>query len=477
MDALLTASAAEQAAAVRSGAVSAEALVRAHIERIEAVNPTIRAVVCSPFERALARARALDADLARGDAPGPLHGVPMTIKDSFDVAGVVSTGGTTGRAGFVPDSDAVAVARLRAAGAVILGKTNTPELTLSFITDNLLFGPTFNPYDPDRSPGGSSGGAAAIVAACGSALELGSDLGGSIRVPAHYCGVIGIKPTPGTIPRTGHIFGGGGLLDHFSTVGPIARHVGDVALAMGVLMGADPPKLRDVRGLRVAAYRSGCVASEPAVVHAIEAAAGILQDAGAEVVWVTPPALAEAWVLVVLAMEADMGARFRDLLRANGTTTPSPSLMPYAAGPTTDGIRYARYLLATDASDACRSPYLAQISAAAPYAPLSAAQVAALPAEIDRVRLQLSEFIEDYDAILGPVSSGAAPLLDRAGEAQYSDVGVHNLSRFPAVAVRASATDSGLPVGVQIAAKPGRDDIALSAAAIEARRGWIRPRL
>jgi len=159
--------------------------------------------------------------------------VPITIKDSLDTEGIVSTGGTPGRRQFVPDQDAPVVARLRAAGAVLLGKTNTPELTFSGETCNLIYGRTSNPFDLERSPGGSSGGSAAIIACGGSALEIGSDTGGSIREPAHLCGIAGIKPTSGRTPRSGHIVPhGGGVFDSLTQLGPMARYVEDLALAV-----------------------------------------------------------------------------------------------------------------------------------------------------------------------------------------------------------------------------------------------------
>ncbi|MFQ5790870.1 MAG: amidase, partial [Acidobacteriota bacterium] len=204
-DPLVFSSAASLARAIRGKKVSSEEVVRACLARIEVVNPHLNAVVTLVAEASLARAREADAALARGELQGPLHGVPMTIKDSLDTAGVITTGGTRGRASFVPTEDATVVARLRAAGAVLLGKTNTPELTLSFETDNDVYGRTNNPYDLTRTPGGSSGGAAAILAAGGSPLDLGSDTGGSIRLPCHFCGIVGMKPTGGRVPRTGHI--------------------------------------------------------------------------------------------------------------------------------------------------------------------------------------------------------------------------------------------------------------------------------
>src|SRR5262245_45255957 len=191
------------AAALRKGRLSSEAVTRAHLDRIAAVNPALNAVVRLRGDDALAEARA--ADGVPRERRGPLHGVPLTIKDSLDTAGIVTTAGTKGRAAFVPAEDATVVKRLRAAGAIVMGKTNTPDLTVGYETTNREYGRTSNPYDPERTSGGSSGGAAAIVASGGSPLEVGTDTGGSIRLPAHFCGVAGLKPTVGRVPRTGHI--------------------------------------------------------------------------------------------------------------------------------------------------------------------------------------------------------------------------------------------------------------------------------
>ncbi|MBT3941980.1 MAG: amidase, partial [Chloroflexi bacterium] len=228
MHELLSRSATQIAHAIRDREVSSEEITRAALDRINEVNPKLNAVVAFAADRALDEARSADAQTARGESMGPLHGVPITLKDSHDTEGIVTTGGTTGRAGKTPDSDSPPVARLRAAGAVVMGKTNTPEFTMSFITENLVYGKTNNPYDVTRTPGGSSGGAGAILASCGAFLELGSDLGGSVRVPSHYCGIAGLKTSAGRVPRTGHAFPWGGPLDRFGTVGPMARRVEDL---------------------------------------------------------------------------------------------------------------------------------------------------------------------------------------------------------------------------------------------------------
>ncbi len=238
-DPLFYTSALGLANAIRNHEVSSEAVVTACLDRIKAVNGDLNAVFQVQEDSALERAREADAASARGETWGPLHGVPMTIKDSLDTAGVVSTGGTQGRATFVPEKDATVVARLLAAGAILLGKTNTPEFTLSFETNNLVYGMTHNPYDLRYSPGGSSGGAAAIVAAGGAPFDIGSDYGGSIRLRSHFCGIAGIKPSSGRVPRTGHIYPFGGLQDSFQQIGPLARSVDDLSFLLKLIAGPD----------------------------------------------------------------------------------------------------------------------------------------------------------------------------------------------------------------------------------------------
>ncbi len=197
-------SAREIAALIRARTVSPVEVARIHLDRIERLNPALNAFVdCQP-ETALPQARKAEKAVLRGDRLGPLHGVPLSIKSSIDVAGHRCEAGTRLRAGYIAAEDAVLVGRLRAAGAVILGVTNAPELLMAWETDNLLYGRTNNPWDLTRTAGGSSGGEAAAIAAGLSAGGVGSDGGGSIREPAHFCGICGLKPTPGRIPSTGH---------------------------------------------------------------------------------------------------------------------------------------------------------------------------------------------------------------------------------------------------------------------------------
>src|SRR6185503_13720123 len=307
------------AEALRRGALSSEAVVRAYLDRIEAVNPSLNAVVQLRAEAALAEARA--ADRVPAGERGALHGVPMTIKDSLDTAGIVTTGGTKGRASFVPSADATVVRRVRAAGAILLGKTNTPDLTLSYETSNLVYGHTNNPFDVARTSGGSSGGAAAIVAAGGSPIEIGSDTGGSIRLPAHCCGIAGLKPTAGRVPRTGHIINYEGASQFLTHIGPLARHVDDLGFLLGIIAGPDgvdphvvPVPLGDPSTVRLAGLRVGYYSRLPPVevtpetAGAVEAAVDALRRAGCEPVPIAIPDAERIYETYVAMLFGDGGA-------------------------------------------------------------------------------------------------------------------------------------------------------------------------
>ena len=230
MPELIYQSATQMAAAIREKRISSTEVVRACLNRIAEVNPRLNAVDQFCDEQAMRDAADADRAIERGEKIGPLHGVPFTLKDAIETQGVVCTGGTEGRARYVPAEDAVVVKRLRAAGAILLGKTNCPELGWAWEADNVIYGRANNPYNLTLSPGGSSGGESAIIAVGGSAFGLGSDAGGSVRFPAHCTGIASIKPTSGRVPRTGHFPGPGGLLDALWQIGPMARNVEDLAL-------------------------------------------------------------------------------------------------------------------------------------------------------------------------------------------------------------------------------------------------------
>ena len=284
MDEVTRASATALAEAIRAGQVSSEEVVTAYLRRIDEVNPAINAVVQVTAERARVEAREADVALGRGEIRGPFHGVPFTVKDIFDVAGVVSAAGLEERATHIPGRDAV-VARMRGTGAILLGKTNCPPGGTGVVTDNPVYGATRNPYVLDCSPSGSSGGEAAAIAAGASPLGLGSDSGGSIRTPAHYCGIAALRPTIGRVPNTGAFELPRGLADPRSQIGPMSRWVEDLGPALTIIAGIDwrdsgvvpmplsDPKRVELGGLHVACYTDGMAPPTPETSRAVQDAA------------------------------------------------------------------------------------------------------------------------------------------------------------------------------------------------------------
>jgi aspartyl-tRNA(Asn)/glutamyl-tRNA(Gln) amidotransferase subunit A len=298
------ADATELARRIRDKQVSPVEVVSAHLERVFEINPKLNAVV-TLADDAMDKARAAEQSLAKGEDVGPLHGVPFTCKDAFDVAGVRTTRGSKLFEHHVAEGDAPAVARLKRAGGIFLGKTNVPEFILWWETDNLVFGRTNNPWNTDLTPGGSSGGEAAAIATGASPLGVGSDVGGSIRMPAHYCGIVGFKPTHGRVPLTGHW---PQALLRANHVGPMARTVRDIGLALRLMSGpdgADPycvpvespaiPLSADAPlKLRVGWHADGAFSPvDPEVAAVVEKAAVALQSAGCVVEHVELPVLAE----------------------------------------------------------------------------------------------------------------------------------------------------------------------------------------
>lgn len=298
MSELAYATAIELAKKIRQREVSSREVLDHLLERVATLDTRINSVVTIDAKRARAEADAADTALARGEIRGPLHGVPMTIKDSFQTAGMRTTSGAPELADFVPQEDAWPVARLRAAGAIIFGKTNLPIYAGDLQTYNKVFGVTNNPYYLSRTPGGSSGGSAAALACGFTPLELGSDIGGSIRLPAHMSGVVGHKPSYGIVPAHGQIPGPPGTLTlaDLAVAGPMARSVEDLELGLEIMAGPNrweqrawrlelpPPRRRILREYRVAAWLDDpCCRVEPEVRTLLENAAHALADAGVSV--------------------------------------------------------------------------------------------------------------------------------------------------------------------------------------------------
>ena len=422
------------AALVARRDASAQEILEAHFQRIDEVNGALNAVVQEDREQALIRAREADAALARGEPCGPLHGVPFTVKDNLSAAGLAMAIGVPERAGVIPTTDATVVARIKAAGAILLGKTNCPPYGGGIETDNDVYGRTNNPYDVERTPGGSSGGEAAIVAAGGSACGLGTDSGGSVRLPAHFCGLASIKPTAGRVPVTGVIDDEGqigALGDARTQIGPLARSVGDVALLLSVIAGPDghdggvaPVPLGDpadvgMPGLRIALQReTDFEVATDETVATVEQAAAALRAAGALVEDARPPAGGHELTI--------------DVWRSYGGELRSDELY--------------RLLRRWDA-----------------------------------FRSETLRFGERYDLILSPVFPSPAR---RHGEMTVpgrvdpmSFTTPHSLTGAPAATVRCGTSGDGLPICVQLVAAPWRDEVALAAALVLERDlgGWRAP--
>jgi amidase len=446
---------------IRDKKVSATEVLEAHLARIEVVNPALNAVVQLATDRARSEAKKADESLARGESLGPLHGVPFTLKDSIDTEGIITTGGTLGRANFVPDQDATVAARLRDAGAILMGKTNTPELTLAGETNNLVYGQTNNPFDVTRTTGGSSGGAGAIVATGGAPFDIGSDTGGSVRYPTHFCGIAGIKPNSGRVPRTGHIVPYGmGAVDSLTQNGPMARFVEDLSLLLPIISGPDwkdpyivPMPLGDpasvnIAGLRVCVYTdNGIRTPTPETIAAVSAAAKALSDAGLAVTQDLPKVIAENPDISSNLSGSDGRAWTRRLLAKYGTTEMHPWLE-------------RRMAKATE---------------------VSGGEYSAMLEQVDAFRSDMLSFMENYDVIICPVA--AFPALPHEASLEEENVpglsytGTYNITGWPAAVIRGGTSPDGLPIGVQVVSRPWREDVALAVSQhLEtALGGWQKP--
>lgn len=435
--------------------LSSRELLDAHLQRIDDANGPVNAVVALDAERARARAAEADDATARGESWGPLHGLPMTVKDSFETEGLVTTSGAPELAGHVPRRDADAVARLKAAGAIVFGKTNLPVYAGDFQSYNDVYGLTRNPWDLDRTVGGSSGGAAAALAAGFTTLELGSDIGGSIRNPAHYCGVLGHKPTWPAVPARGHIPGPPGTLadTDLGVTGPMGRSVADLERALGVLVGDDlagvpggrlpaaAPGVLQLPGCRVGVWlENDLVPTQSEVLGVLGSLVDRLADAGAIVDERARPAtpLAETHRVYEQLLYGVLGAFFPDRLSA--------ALGRRAASAPEDDDR-PQLRMARAATQSHRSWMAANERRAA-------------------VAAEWAELFRTVDVVVTPVSPVPAfphdtdrPFdereLDVDGERvpyalQVVWAGLATLPLLPVTVVPAGRTSAGLPVGVQI---------------------------
>ena len=466
------ASAVELAAAIQRREIGCVELLQHFLGRVDRHNERLNAIIIERREQALAEAREADAALARGDDVGPLHGVPMTVKESYDVAGTPTTWGVPRLKDNIAAHDALAIERLRGAGAIIFGKTNVPLLLSDFQSYNEIYGTTNNPWDVKRAPGGSSGGSAATLAAGLSGLETGSDIGGSIRNPAHFCGVFGHKPTWNLVPPRGHAMPGVLTPSDISVIGPLARSAADLETAMRVMAGPDEIASRGLKlelpglakapsDLRVAVWRDDEAAPVDASVSArVDLVADALASLGAELDYDARPVEAvHSHETYQRLLQATMAAR----------------------------IPEEQYLRAVARADALARDdnSLAAISARAQVARFrdwSAANEART-----HLRWQWHRFFAEYDILLSPIMATSAiehdhrPMGERTvnvnGEPQeyFRQVfwsGLTGVSYLPSTIVPTGPDGSGLPIGVQIAGPEYGDLITIGVAQLLEREGF-----
>jgi amidase len=448
---------------IRNREVSPIEVLRACLDRIEQANSKLNAIVTLAPD-AIEKAKEAEAAVTRGDALGPLHGIPLTIKDTIETRGLRTTSGSVLRANFVPQRDASAVARLKAAGAIILGKTNCAEMAMDYTADNPVFGRTVNPYNPLLTPGGSSGGEAAAIASGMSPGGIGSDLAGSIRIPSHFCGIAGLKPTVGRVSGDGQFPPSTGPYSLGAAIGPMARSVSDLAVLFNVLarVDLDPTNVvlensrASLGGRRVACYTDDGVAlvSEETQ-RVVQTAAQALRNAGLVIEETRPPGIERGHDLWLKLFSRASVVQLRNVY----------------AGQEEKGGEFVRWRLAT-ADD---TP------------PPSLDEYIGWWLERDRLRASLVQWMEETPLILAPV--GATPAY--AHGAQKITVDGRTMSTFrafsysqtfnvfdlPVVSVPAGRTTEGLPIGVQIIGRPFAEETVLAAAAIieNALGGWQAP--
>jgi Asp-tRNA(Asn)/Glu-tRNA(Gln) amidotransferase A subunit family amidase len=463
-------SAVSMAEQIRQKKLSPVELVEAHLARIEKLNPKLNAFVQLDVEGARRQARAAEESVTRGEKLGPLHGVPISIKSSIEVMAMKCEAGSKLRAGFVAPKDAPLVSRLRKAGAIILGTTNTPELLMAWETDNRLYGRTNNPWDLSRTSGGSSGGEAAAIAAGCSAGGVGSDGGGSIRVPAHFSGICGLKPTPGRIPATGHFPTSVGPFALIGVVGPMARTVSDLKVLFEVMQGPDDgdpsaapvpvrwPSRSDLKKLRIGYFEDDERTPVTAETRAtVRAAAEALKRAGFRVEPFRPEGLEQArqlwWQFFGIA-----GGMLLQPMTKGREAELSPILKQHLSWVAAEPSHTGQTLLDT---------WIMR----------------------DVLRMQVFSQMRGYPVLLCPVAS--IPAFHHSERSwkidgktvEYLDAWSYtewfNLLGTPAVAVPFGRSNEGLPIGVQIVARPWEEELVLAVAAeLETQRGaWQGPEI
>lgn len=433
---------------IQSKAVSCQQIMTLFLDRIAKVNPALNAVVQFDPLKAIEAAQKADEALAHNQSKGPLHGIPFTVKDCCYVKDFICSTGTDSWKNFRSSTDATCVKRLKDAGMIVLGLTNAPELLAALETDNIVYGRTNNPYDLNRTPGGSSGGEASIIAAGGSPFGIGSDGGGSIRIPAHFCGVVGFKPTQGLLPLTGfHIpVHGLGWIFPYGTFAPIARHVEDIQMMLPALAGYDlqdpfsvPVPLQStsqvsIKSLRIAYYMDdGLLTPDDEIATTIQHAVDALAKGGASLKATKPSVLHEAFELLWGSFfeDGDGGETYLAALNDIGATNISAIHQAFIAHAKNNHKTLPKFLKDVE--------------------------------RIGLFRANMQSFIESYDVIICPAYPTVAPLhggtLQQLQNANYCMP--FNLTGWPSMVLRCGTSPSGLPIGIQIIARPWHDHVAL----------------
>ena len=425
--------------------VSPVEVAQAYLERIDRLNPSLNAIVTVAPD-VVERARAAEAALLRGDEIGALHGVPVTVKDTIDTAGLRTTSGSKIRMDYVPAIDAPAVARLKAAGAMVLGKTNAAEMAMDYTADNPVFNRTNHPFDPRLTPGGSSGGEAVAIATHMSPGGIGSDLAGSVRIPAHFCGICGLKPTTGRIPGEMQFPPSIGPYSLGAVIGPMARNAGDLRLLFGAL-SRDPFERStfDLRGTRVAWYTDDGVAPvTEETANAVARAARALSDAGLIVEERRPPHVERGYEMWLKVFSRASVVQLRSVYK----------------GRESEGGSFVRWRLGT--ADNTPTPTLDEYIAGW--------------MERDRLREELLQWMETTPIIIAPVGATPAYLHDTLKVTvrgstfgtfkAFSYAQTFSVFDLPVVTVPAGKSNDGLPIGVQIAGPPFAEETILAAAEI-----------
>lgn len=433
---------------IQAKSFSVNEVVASHLRQIKSVNNTLNAVVQLNEEDAILKAQRACEAVVNKQVLGPLHGVPFTVKNACHVQGFSPDKGCSGLVGRPSEVDATVVRRLKQAGAIVLGLSNTPELTLGYETDNLVYGRTLNPHDLERTPGGSSGGEAAIIAAFGSPLGLASDGGGSIRLPAHYTGIVGMRATQGLIPFTGNIpIDGAGLFSQFVSFGPMARSVEDIKRVLPIIAGPDGrdphaapvplrnPEVVDLSQLRVAFYtHDGVSKPSHAIVDAVEKVAQFLTPFVKEVKEDKPAVLENIYELLTesIFLGGDEGFWLTDILEYLSVKEPSSLLLEFLA-----------------LAKKCR---------------FSVTDLRKRWVAFDHYRMDMLAYMSSYDVLLCPVAATTAKLHGTSYEEikDVSYVMAHTLTGWPALVIPVGVCEKGLPIGIQILANPWRDDVVLA---------------